>query len=52
MDLDELLEGEALTGRQAAIIFFTFLALIILAAVLLVIFSDVFRDLVVFSGGY
>ncbi|WP_195893014.1 hypothetical protein [Halopiger djelfimassiliensis] len=47
MELDELLEGESLTGRQAVIIFFTFLLLIILAAFLLVLFSDFFRELVV-----
>ncbi|QCS43481.1 hypothetical protein [Natrinema versiforme] len=45
MALDELLEGTALTGRQAAIIFFTFLTLIIIAALILITFSDFFRDL-------
>ena len=46
MELDEILEGEALTGRQAAIIFITFLILIIIAALFLVVFSDFFRALV------
>jgi hypothetical protein len=49
MALDELLEGTSLTGRQAAIIFFSFLSLIIVAAILLVLFSDFFRNLVVFA---
>ncbi|AGB32782.1 hypothetical protein C488_09047 [Natrinema pellirubrum DSM 15624] len=47
MAIDELLEGADLTGRQAAIIFFSFLLLIVLAAVLLITFSDFFRNLVV-----
>ncbi|WP_222919805.1 hypothetical protein [Natrinema sp. SYSU A 869] len=46
MAMDEFLEGTALTGRQAAIIFFTFLVLIIIAAVLLIMFSDFFKNLV------
>ncbi|WP_226481352.1 hypothetical protein [Natrinema amylolyticum] len=46
MAMDEFLEGTALTGRQAAIIFFAFLVLIITAAVLLITFSDFFRNLV------
>lgn len=46
MELDELLEGESLTGRQALLIFFTFLILIILAGVFLIVFSDVFRSLI------
>ncbi|ELY71035.1 hypothetical protein [Natrinema versiforme] len=45
MALDELLEGTALTGRQAAIIFFSFLCLIIVAGLILITFSDFFRDL-------
>ncbi|MDJ1431313.1 hypothetical protein [Halostagnicola sp. A-GB9-2] len=45
MDLSELLEGDALTGRQAAIIFFVFLSLIIIAGILLILFGDVFQDL-------
>ncbi|WP_265109760.1 hypothetical protein [Halosolutus halophilus] len=49
MELDELLEGESLTGRQAAIIFFTFLILIVLAALFLITFSDFFRNLVAFA---
>ncbi|MDS0473959.1 hypothetical protein [Natrinema sp. 1APR25-10V2] len=48
MAMDDLLEGTSLTGRQAAIIFFTFLALIILAGLLLITFSDFFRNLVMF----
>ncbi len=48
MELNELLEGESLTGRQAAIIFFTFLLLILLTALFLVVFSDFFRNLVAF----
>ncbi|WP_226005615.1 hypothetical protein [Natrinema salinisoli] len=49
MAMDELLEGTSLTGRQAAIIFFSFLSLIIIAAVLLILFSDFFRNLFVFA---
>ncbi|WP_254763311.1 hypothetical protein [Natrinema marinum] len=48
MAIDDLLEGTSLTGRQAAIIFFTFLALIIIAGLLLITFSDFFRNLVMF----
>ncbi len=48
MAMDDILEGTSLTGRQAAIIFFTFLALIILAGLLLITFSDFFRNLVMF----
>ncbi|ELY91155.1 hypothetical protein C485_02099 [Natrinema altunense JCM 12890] len=44
--MDDFLEGTALTGRQAAIIFFAFLILIITAAVLLITFSDFFKNLV------
>ncbi|ELZ19335.1 MULTISPECIES: hypothetical protein [Haloterrigena] len=46
MELNEFLEGEGLTGRQAAIVFFTFLTLIIVAGILLVTFSDAFYNLV------
>ncbi len=46
MAMDDFLEGTALTGRQAAIIFFAFLILIITAAVLLITFSDFFKNLV------
>lgn len=46
MGLTEFLEGESLTGRQAAIIFFTFLVLIVIAALVLIAFSDFFRNLV------
>ena len=46
MGLNELLEGESLTGRQAAIIFFTFLVLVVLAGILLVALRDVFWLLV------
>lgn len=45
MALDELLEGTALTGRQAAIIFFSFLGLIIVAGLILITFSSFFRNL-------
>lgn len=48
MNVDELLEGESLTGRQALIIFFGFLLLIILAGVALVVFADVFRTVLGF----
>ena len=48
MDVDEFLEGSTLTGRQAVIIFFGFLLLIVLAGVILVIFSDFFQGLVGF----
>lgn len=51
MSLSDLLEGETLTGRQAAIVFATFLSLIVLAALLLVVFSDFFRNLVNWTGG-
>ncbi|WP_440770716.1 hypothetical protein [Natronorubrum sp. DTA28] len=46
MELNEFLDGESLTGRQAAIIFFAFLLLIIAAGILLVALSDVFWLLV------
>ena len=46
MELNEFLEGEALNGRQAAIVFFVFLVLIIVAALLLIVFSDFFYELV------
>ncbi|GAB3675334.1 hypothetical protein [Halopiger thermotolerans] len=46
MAMDEFLEGEALTGRQAAIIFFTFLILIVVAALILIAFGDFFQNLV------
>ena len=46
MDFNEFLEGEALTGRQALIIFFAFLLLIIIAAFFLILFSDFFQELV------
>ncbi|GAB7119762.1 hypothetical protein FGF80_14230 [Natrinema pallidum] len=46
MAMDDFLEGTTLTGRQAAIIFFAFLILIITAAVLLLTFSDFFKNLV------
>ncbi|MFC4541208.1 hypothetical protein ACFO5R_04620 [Halosolutus amylolyticus] len=49
MELDELLEGESLTGRQAVIIFFTFLILIVLAGLFLITFSDLFRNLIAFA---
>ncbi|SFS67270.1 MULTISPECIES: hypothetical protein [Halostagnicola] len=45
MALDEFLSGDALTGRQAAIIFFTFLGLVILGGILLILFGDVFQNL-------
>ncbi|WP_408959273.1 hypothetical protein [Natrinema sp. 74] len=48
MASDSLLEGTSLTGRQAAIVFLTFLALIILAGLLLITFSDFFKELVTF----
>lgn len=47
MDWEEFLEGHSLTGRQAAIIFFAFLAIIIIAGLLLIVFSDLFRGLFV-----
>ncbi|NUB89421.1 hypothetical protein HTZ84_00120 [Haloterrigena sp. SYSU A558-1] len=46
MELNEFLEGETLDGRQAAIVFFTFLVLIVIAALILITFSDVFYNLV------
>ncbi|WP_339102474.1 hypothetical protein [Haloterrigena salinisoli] len=46
MELNEFLEGETLDGRQAAIVFFTFLVLIVVAALILIMFSDVFYNLV------
>jgi hypothetical protein len=50
MSLGDLLEGETLTGRQAAIVFAAFLSLIVLAALLLIVFSDFFRNLVNWTG--
>lgn len=46
MEMDEFLEGEALTGREAIIVFFAFLILIVLGALFMIAFSDVFRSLV------
>ncbi len=46
MDVNEFLEGESLTGRQAAIIFFGFLTIILVAAFFLILFSDLFRGLI------
>ncbi|ELY47811.1 hypothetical protein [Natronorubrum bangense] len=46
MDVNEILEGESLTGKQAIAIFFGFLILILLAGLFLILFSDVFRALV------
>ena len=46
MAMDELLEGTSLTGKQAAMIFLAFLSLIIVAGLLLITFSDFFRNLV------
>lgn len=45
MALDDFLAGDTLTGRQAAIIFFTFLSLIIIAGILLILFGDIFQEL-------
>ena len=45
MELNEFLEGESLTGRQAAIIFITFLTLIVIAGIILITFSDFFYSL-------
>ncbi|WP_176393204.1 hypothetical protein [Natronolimnobius baerhuensis] len=46
MTIDEFLEGESLTGRQAMLIFFGFLILIVIAALFLITFSDFFQNLV------
>ncbi|SIS04727.1 hypothetical protein [Natronorubrum thiooxidans] len=46
MDVNEILEGEELTGRQAALIFFGFLLLIVIAGLFLIVFSDFFRGLI------
>lgn len=46
MDLSDFLEGKALTGRQAVIIAFVFLALIVISALMLILFSDFFQNLV------
>lgn len=46
MELNEFLDGESLTGRQAAIIFGIFLLLIIASGILLVALRDVFWLLV------
>ncbi|QSX00126.1 hypothetical protein [Haloterrigena alkaliphila] len=46
MELNEFLEGETLTGRQAAIVFFAFLILIVVSALVLIAFSDAFYNLV------
>lgn len=42
MPSEEFLDGESLTGRQAALIFVGFLSFIILSGVLLVLFRGVF----------
>ncbi|WP_255488388.1 hypothetical protein [Natronolimnobius sp. AArcel1] len=39
MALDTVLSGDQLTGRQAAIIFFAWLALVIAAGVVLLLFT-------------
>ncbi|EMA28089.1 hypothetical protein SAMN05444422_108144 [Halobiforma haloterrestris] len=46
MDVNEFLEGESLTGRQAILIFFGFLILIVIAGLILITFSDFFQQLV------
>ncbi|SEH12331.1 hypothetical protein SAMN04487967_0760 [Natronorubrum sediminis] len=46
MDVNEFLEGSTLTGRQAALIFFAFLLLVITAGILLILFSDLFQGIV------
>lgn len=45
MSLDEFLEGSSLTGRQAVLIFFGFLLLVVLGALILIVFSDFFQGL-------
>ncbi|WP_408959239.1 hypothetical protein [Natrinema sp. 74] len=42
MPSEEFLDGESLTGRQAGIIFASFLSFIILSGVALVLFKGVF----------
>jgi hypothetical protein len=42
MNVDEFLDGESLTGRQAAIIFFSFLAIIVLSGIALVLLRGLF----------
>lgn len=42
MPSEEFLDGESLTGRQAALIFVGFLSFIILSGILLVLFRGVF----------
>lgn len=42
MPSEEFLDGESLTGRQAALIFVGFLSFIIFSGVLLVLFRGVF----------
>lgn len=42
MPSDEFLDGESLTGRQAGIIFFGFLSLVVLSGVALVLFRGFF----------
>lgn len=42
MDVDEFLDGESLTGRQAGIIFVSFLALIILSGFALILLKGLF----------
>ena len=44
---DAFLDGETLTGRQALIIFFGFLGLIVLAGVGLILFGDGLQDVFV-----
>lgn len=42
MPSNEFLDGESLTGRQAAIIFFAFLSFIVLSGVALYLFRGLF----------
>lgn len=42
MNVDEFLDGESLTGRQAAIIFFSFLGIIVLSGIALVLLRGLF----------
>ncbi|WP_277520831.1 hypothetical protein [Natrinema salsiterrestre] len=42
MDINEFLDGESLTGRQAGLIFIGFLSFVVLSGVALVLFRGLF----------
>ncbi|WP_284145779.1 hypothetical protein [Natrinema salinisoli] len=42
MDINEFLDGESLTGRQAGLVFIGFLSFVVLSGVALVLFRGLF----------